>query len=433
MRFDKSKTIFNKAKEYIPGGVNSPVRAFGQVDINPVYIEKAKGAYVFDMDGNKFIDYVGSWGPLILGHADEDVVRVIHKAASRGTSYGACSPFEIEMASMIINYVQSIEMVRMVNSGTEACMSAVRLARAYTGRKKIIKFEGCYHGHSDAFLVKAGSGVLTLGIPGSAGVNENVVADTLIATFNNIDSVYTLFKEYKNEIAAIIIEPVMANAGLILPYQGFLHQLRDLCDENRTVLIFDEVITGFRLARGGAQEHFGIHADLTCLGKIIGGGLPVGAFGGKKEIMELLAPNGPVYQAGTLSGNPIALAAGIMTLKKISRNNFYEKLEEKAMKMEQGIKYILKKHHQDFAVNRIASMWTFFFKQGEVNNYNDAIQSNTQLYADYFKFMFLSGVYLAPSQFEAAFISEAHSMKDIDETLEHIDKYFFKAFHLLSK
>ena len=426
MKTSKSSELYNRACQLIPGGVNSPVRAFKSVGMNPLYIERGEGAYVYDADGNKYLDFVGSWGPLILGHADPDIVAAITEAAAKGTSFGACSPYEVEMAELVHSFFPSMEMVRMVNSGTEATMSAIRLARAFTGRNKIIKFEGCYHGHADSFLIKAGSGLLTLGIPGTPGITEHTAADTLVASFNNIQSVEALLATHSNQVAAIIIEPVMANAGVILPDFNFLGNLRQLATVHNALLIFDEVITGFRVAKGGVQEISGVIPDLTCLGKIIGGGLPVGAFGGRKDIMQQLAPEGPVYQAGTLSGNPLAMAAGIATLKKLQAPRFYEKLNENAIQLELGIIDLLEKHNKKVAINRIGSMFTMFFYSGEVHTYAQAMQSDSQLYARYFREMLEQGIYLAPSQFEASFLSFVHEKTEIDLTLEAMDKVFQK-------
>lgn len=413
MEFKKSEQLYQQAEKIIPGGVNSPVRAFKSIGMNPLYISKGEGAYLYDVDGNRYTDFVGSWGPLILGHAHPDIISAISNAAADGTSFGACTEKEIELASLITSLFPSVEQVRMVNSGTEATMSAIRLARGYTGRNKIIKFEGCYHGHADSFLIKAGSGVLTLGIPGSPGITEGVAKDTLIATYNDIQSVEKLIASNKGEIAALILEPVMGNAGVVLPSDSFLKQIREITEANGIVLIFDEVITGFRVALGGAQQLYHIKPDLTCMGKIIGGGLPVGAFGGKKEIMQCLAPVGPVYQAGTLAGNPIAMAAGIAMLNKLSAPGFYEQLEAKSQKTAQAVADVLKKHGKNYAVNRVGSMSCLFFKEGKVENYAEAMQADAKLYARYFKLMLAQGIYLAPSQFEASFISAAHTDADL--------------------
>ncbi len=420
MNNKKSIAEFQKAIKLIPGGVNSPVRAFKSIDGQPVFIESANGSKVRDIDGNEYIDYVASWGPMILGHAHERVVKVVKQAAENGTSYGAPTILETEMAELIVDMVPSIEMVRMVNSGTEATMSALRLARGYTGREMIIKFEGCYHGHADSFLIRAGSGAITLGLPDSPGVTKGTAKDTLIARYNDLTSVGRLFERYPEEIAAVIVEPVAGNMGVVKPKEGFLKGLRELTEAYGALLIFDEVITGFRLARGGAQEHFGIMPDMTTLGKIIGGGLPVGAYGGRREIMEQLAPAGPVYQAGTLSGNPLAMAAGVTTLKIINETpGFYNKLEEKAARLEAGIRSNIEKTGVKAIVNRIGSLMTLFFTNlPEVNSFDEAIKSDTGKYAAYFKMAAGSGIYLAPSQFECAFVSAAHTDEDIEKTIE---------------
>jgi len=416
MEHSKSLQEFKRSQKLIPGGVNSPVRAFKSINGQPIFIDHGKGSKIFDIDGNQYIDFVSSWGPLILGHAHEEVVEAIKKAAEKGTSYGAPTIIESEMAELIIEMVPSIECVRMVNSGTEATMSALRLARGYTGREKIIKFEGCYHGHADSFLIKAGSGAITLGLPDSPGVTRGTAQDTLIAKYNDIDSVKRLFAENNNQIAAVIIEPVAGNVGVILPEPGFLKALRELATQNGSLLIFDEVITGFRLAKGGAQELFGVLPDITTLGKIIGGGLPVGAYGARMEIMEKLAPAGPIYQAGTLSGNPLAMAAGYKTLEIIKKDaNFYAKLDAKAKKLEDGILKNAKETGNEVIINRKGSMMTLFFnKNGKINSYDDAMKSEPANYAKYFNTALESGIYLAPSQYEAAFVSAAHTDEDIE-------------------
>lgn len=414
----KSETIFQEAKKIIPGGVNSPVRAFRSVGIDPVCIKSGKGSKITDADGRSYIDYVCSWGPLILGHSDPRIVERLKSAAETGTSFGANTEVEVEFAKLITDIYPSIDKVRMVNSGTEATMSAVRLARGYTGRDKIIKFEGCYHGHGDSFLIKAGSGLLTLGIPGSPGITEGTARDTLVAVFNNIESVKELLASNKNQIAAVILEPVMGNAGLIPPKSGFLKELREITAKEGTLLIFDEVITGFRVALGGAQELYGITPDLTTLGKIIGGGLPVGAFGGKKEIMDYLAPDGPVYQAGTLSGNPLAMALGLETVSILKNENPYPELEKRAEKLEDGINGNMKKLGISFTANRVGSMMCLFFTPGKVDSFASAMNSDTNLFTVYFKEMLKQGIYLAPSQFEVGFVSMAHSDGDIDKTIE---------------
>ncbi|MDP4201809.1 MAG: glutamate-1-semialdehyde 2,1-aminomutase [Bacteroidota bacterium] len=419
MNYEKSTAAFAKAKEVIPGGVNSPVRAFKSVGINPVIIESAKGCRIKDIDGNEYIDFVSSWGPLILGHANETILDAITKTAQKGTSFGAPTLLETEMAELIVKMVPSVEKVRMVNSGTEATMSALRLARGYTQRSKIIKFAGNYHGHADSFLIKAGSGAITLGLPDSPGVTAAIAQDTLVATYNDLASVEKLFVEQGNDIAAVIVEPVAGNMGVVPPAKGFLEGLRKLSTEYGAVLIFDEVITGFRLAKGGAQEYFGVTPDLTTLGKIIGGGLPVGAYGGKKEIMDMLAPNGPVYQAGTLSGNPLAMAAGLAMLKTLNETpNFYDELERKAKRLEEGLKANLEKTGVKGIINRVGSLMTLFFTESaQVTSFEEAMTSDTKKYADYFKTSLDSGIYQAPSQFEAMFISQAHTDEDIDRCI----------------
>jgi glutamate-1-semialdehyde 2,1-aminomutase len=420
MNTQNSKTQFNRACEVIPGGVNSPVRAFKSVGGNPILISSAKGSTVTDIDGNSYIDFVSSWGPMILGHAHPTIVATIQKAAELGTSYGAPTIQETEMAELICSMVPSIEMVRMVNSGTEATMSAIRLARAYTKRSKIVKFEGCYHGHADFFLIKAGSGAMTLGIPDSPGVPESIAKDTLTAEYNNLESVEALFAQLGNEIAAIIVEPVAGNMGVVPPNAGFLQGLRDVATKNGSLLVFDEVITGFRLAKGGAQEYYGVMPDLTTLGKIIGGGLPVGAYGGRKEIMQMLAPMGPVYQAGTLSGNPLAMASGLAMLKIINETpDFHKLLDRKAELLEKGLLENLTKAGIPGVINRVGSLITLFFTESKhITSFKEVMTSDRERYAKYFKLSLDAGIYLAPSQFEAAFISAAHSDADIDLTLK---------------
>jgi glutamate-1-semialdehyde 2,1-aminomutase len=424
MKTTKSEKLFKRALNLIPGGVNSPVRAFKSVNSKPLFITKASGSKIWDVDGNKFIDYVMSWGPLILGHAHPEVISAVKNVLKNGTSYGAPTEIEVKLAELIKKMMPSVELVRMVNSGTEATMSAIRLARAYTGRKKIIKFEGCYHGHADSFLVKAGSGATTLGIPSSPGVPDEMAGLTLNAKFNDINSVEKLVKENKNEIACIIVEPVPGNMGVVLPEDDFLLKLRQICDDEKILLIFDEVITGFRLAPGGAQEFFGVKADLTTLGKIIGGGFPVGAYGGKKEIMELIAPSGPVYQAGTLSGNPVAMTAGYTTLKILyeNRKRIYKQLEEKAKTLAENFKAIAQKNNIKIQINQIASMMTVFFAESEVRDYDTALKSDTNKFARFFNLMLENGVYLPPSQFEAMFLSTAHSDDDIEKTIIAFEK-----------
>ncbi len=423
MKTNKSIKLFDKARKYIPGGVNSPVRAFSSVGTKPLFISKAKGAYMWDVDGNKFIDYVGSWGPMILGHSHPRILKAIGQTAKNGTSFGAPTELELKMAKLITELIPSIEMVRMVNSGTEATMSAIRLARAYTGKSKIIKFEGCYHGHGDSFLIKAGSGATTLGTPDSPGITKGIARDTLNAKFNNIESVKELIKAHRPDIAAIIVEPIVGNMGCVPPKQGFLQQLRALCTKEKIVFILDEVMTGFRVALGGAQELYNIKPDLTTLGKIIGGGLPVGAYGGKREIMKMVAPSGPMYQAGTLSGNPLAMAAGYEMLSILSsQKSIYKRLERLARQLEEGIHDNLRRLGLNHRINRVGSMFTLFFTECEVTDYDTAKTSNTKLFARYFQEMLKRGIYLPPSQFEAAFISAAHTEYDIERTVQIISR-----------
>jgi glutamate-1-semialdehyde 2,1-aminomutase len=423
MKTTLSAQLFRKAQKIIPGGVNSPVRAFKSVGTAPRFIARAKGVRLTDVDGNSYLDYVGSWGPMLFGHAHRRIVAAVRKAATKGTSFGAPTEAEVAMAQLICSMVPSIEMVRMVNSGTEATMSAVRLARAYTRREAIIKFEGCYHGHGDSFLIKAGSGAMTFGIPDSPGVPKALAAETLTCRYNDIASVVAAVKGRNGGIAAIIVEPVVGNMGCIPPAKGFLEALRRLCSVEKIVLIFDEVMTGFRLAPGGAQEYYGITPDLTTLGKIIGGGLPVGAYGGKREIMSMIAPNGPVYQAGTLSGNPLAMAAGYEMLCMIrERRSLYRTLEERAASLEAGIAELVKTAGIAARINRVGSMFTLFFTDRDVTDYDSAKSSDTRLFARYFQSMLAEGIYLPPSQFEAAFISAAHTTRDISLTLRAVKK-----------
>jgi glutamate-1-semialdehyde 2,1-aminomutase len=412
-----SENLFNIAKKYIPGGVNSPVRAFKSVGGNPIFMERGAGSKMYDVDGNEFVDYIGSWGPHLFGHNPNFIQEALNAAIERGVSFGTPSELEVRMALLITELVPSIEMVRMVNSGTEATMSAVRVARGFTGKNKIIKFEGCYHGHADYFLIKAGSGALTLGVPTSPGVTPANAADTLVADFNDIDSVKKLVEKHKDDIAAIIVEPVAGNMGVVVSDE-FLKGLRNLCSEENIVLIFDEVMTGFRLAKGGAQEITGVQADLTTFGKIIGGGLPVGAFGGKKEVMQTVAPSGPVYQAGTLSGNPLAMAAGFAALSHIKNNpGIYHQLERLSSKLENGIKENLKTLNKQYAVNRVGSMLCLFFTEENVVDFKSALTSDTQKYGKYFHEMLNRGIYLPPAQYEAYFISTAHTDEDIEKTI----------------
>jgi glutamate-1-semialdehyde 2,1-aminomutase len=419
MNITKSEHLFSEAKKYIPGGVNSPVRAFKSVGGNPLFIKRGTGSKLIDADGNEFIDYIGSWGPHLFGHNPHFIKNALLEAIENGTSFGAPSELEVNIAKLITELVPSVELVRMVNSGTEATMSAVRAARGYTGKEKIIKFEGCYHGHADFFLIKAGSGALTLGIPTSPGVTKGNAADTLIADYNDIESVKKLISANKNQVAAIIIEPVAGNMGVVKASKEFLTDLRNVCSEGKIILIFDEVMSGFRVSKGGAQELFNIKPDLSTFGKIIGGGLPVGAFGGKKEIMEMIAPEGPVYQAGTLSGNPLAMAAGYAALSFIKNNpKLYSELEEKSSYLEKGFKDNLKSLGKNFAFNRVGSMLTLFFVEEEVNDFKTAVKSNTDIFRNYFNEMLNRGIYLPPSQFEALFVSTAHSKEDLDKTIE---------------
>lgn len=418
--YKNSIAAFREAQKHIPGGVNSPVRSFKSVEGDPLFIAKAKGAKVYDIDGNEYIDYVGSWGPMILGHAHQNVIDAIQEVCELGTSFGAPTLLETEMAQMIKRMVPSIESVRMVNSGTEATMSALRLARGFTGRELVMKFEGCYHGHNDSFLIKAGSGALTFGTPNSPGVTTGTAQSTLTAKFNDLESVKQLFEKHGEHIAAVILEPVTGNMGVVEPQKDFLQGVRDLCSEYGTVLIFDEVMTGFRLAAGGAQELLGITPDLTTLGKIIGGGLPVGAYGGKQEIMDQLAPKGPVYQAGTLSGNPLAMAAGMATLRILEQTPFfYNVMDMKAARLANGLKRCLAEAGIPGVVNRVGSMFTLFFTEDkQVTSFDDVMRCDTKRFARFFKLALDGGVYLAPSQFEAGFVSIAHTDELIDQTIE---------------
>ncbi|AJC48926.1 glutamate-1-semialdehyde 2,1-aminomutase [Allofrancisella guangzhouensis] len=423
-----SFNLFEEAKQYIPGGVNSPVRAFKSVKQDfPRFIKSAKGAYIYDVDWNKYIDYIGSWGPMILGHGDDDVLEAIKYQLDNGLSYGAPCKLEVELAKKITQLMPNIEQVRFVNSGTEATMSAVRLARAYTGKNKIIKFEGCYHGHADEFLVAAGSGALSLGQPNSPGVPEDVVKDTLIADFNDAESVKSLFEKYKDEIACIIVEPVAGNMNMILPQNDFLHSLRILCDENQSLLIFDEVMTGFRVALGGAQQVFNVKPDLTTLGKVIGGGMPVGAFGGAKDIMQMVSPAGPVYQAGTLSGNPIAMTAGLTTLEKISKEGFYEELSAKTTKLVDGLNATAENYDFAFHAKSLGGMFGLFFcyEKVQIQTFKDLGKTNLNMFNKFFAHMLENSVYLAPSAYEAGFVSIAHTDQDIEKTIA-LAKTFFQ-------
>jgi glutamate-1-semialdehyde 2,1-aminomutase len=410
--------LYEQACKVIPGGVNSPVRSGKAVKTDPLFIREAKGCRIVDEDGNTFIDYVGSWGPLILGHAHPEVLKALGEVIEKGTSYGIPTRIEVEMAEKVVEMVPSIDMVRMVNSGTEATMSAIRLARGFTGRKKIIKFNGCYHGHADSLLVKAGSGLMTFGIPGTPGVPEEIVQHTIPMSYNDLDGVREMMSRSGEEIAGIIVEPVAANMGVVLPKSGFLEGLREICTELGSLLIFDEVITGFRLAPGGAQELFGIMPDLTCLGKIIGGGLPVGAYGGRREIMERVAPSGDVYQAGTLSGNPLAMSAGLAMLKILDNRELYNDIEKKNRYLCDGLQQAAKTAGVPVELNRIGSLGCGFFTDGKVTDLESAARSDTDAYAVYFQEMLKRGIYLAPSQFEAFFVCTAHEREDLDRTIE---------------
>lgn len=423
IRTSRSDELFNKAQHYIPGGVNSPVRAFGAVGGTPPFIQSAKGAYLTDEDGHRYIDYVGSWGPMVLGHAHPAVLAAVQTAIEQGLSFGAPSAAEVKLAAEICQLMPSIEKVRMVNSGTEATMSAIRLARGATGRDKIVKFEGCYHGHADSMLVKSGSGLLTFGTPSSPGVPEGATQDTLVATYNDLDSVSALFEKHGHTIAAIIVEPIAGNMNLVLPVPGFLEGLRDICDQYHSLLIFDEVITGFRVALGGAQQLYNIRPDLTALGKIIGGGMPVGAYGGRKEIMEQVSPCGPVYQAGTLSGNPVAMTAGLATLKEIQAPNFYNELHAKTTQLVDGI---LQRAHAasiPFVANHTCGLFGLFFSDAEkITRYEQVMNGNAERFKQFFHAMLNAGIYLAPSAFEAGFISSAHQQKEITTTLNTLER-----------
>ncbi|RLB11202.1 MAG: glutamate-1-semialdehyde-2,1-aminomutase [Deltaproteobacteria bacterium] len=427
MKIERSSELFKKAKELIPGGVNSPVRAAKAVDAEPLFIQKGQGCYIWDADGNRYIDYVCSWGPLILGHAYPAVLEAIKEVIQNGTSFGAPTELEVKMAEMITEMIPSVEMVRMVNSGTEATMSAIRLARAYTGREKIIKFDGCYHGHSDSLLVAAGSGVATFGIPGSPGIPEDIAKHTISLPYNNLSSVKEVFDRIGNQIAAVIVEPIAGNMGVVLPEDGFLKGLRDITERYGALLIFDEVITGFRVSSGGAQQLFGIQPDLTCLGKIIGGGFPVGAYGGKKEIMRHISPEGDVYQAGTLSGNPVAMAAGVATLRVLKDKSVYQELERKGKILFDGIKEKAKEKGIAVTVNWIGSMGSVFFTDQKVTDFNSVKKSDTDKFKKFYKEMLSNGIYLAPSPFEAIFVSYAHT----DEALEYTVEAAAHAFEML--
>ena len=427
MQYKRSSTLFKSAQAVIPGGVNSPVRAFKAVGGTPVFVERAKGAYLYDVDGNKLIDYISSWGPMILGHAYDPVINAVKSRADLGTSFGMPTALETQIAELAIDMVPNIDKIRFVNSGTEACMSAVRLARGVTKREKIIKFTGCYHGHSDAFLIQAGSGAVTFGSPSSPGVTKGTAKDTLLAPYNNLEAVAKLFNEYPEEIAAIIIEPVAGNMGCISPAYGFLEGLRSLCDQNNTLFIFDEVMTGFRLAKGGAQELLGIKADIVTFGKVLGGGLPVGAFAAKNEIMSHLAPEGPVYQAGTLSGNPLAMAAGLAMLTALKEDaTIFDRLATKTKYLHEGLTSVLEKENIPHKINRVGSMISLHFTDKEVFDFETAVKGNNQHFNNYFHGMLKEGIYLPPSAFESYFLNDALSIEDIDFTIEALKKIVHK-------
>lgn len=422
-----SEELFDRAVKVIPGGVNSPVRAYGAIGIAPRFIDRADGCHIYDVDGKEYVDYIDSWGPMILGHNFPEVKESVLKACEKGLSFGCATAIEVEMAEFICDHIPHVDMVRMVNSGTEAVMSAVRVARGFTGKNKIIKFAGCYHGHSDAMLVSAGSGVMTSGVPDSAGVPKGCTEDTMTAVYNNLDSVRALMEQADGQTAAVIVEAVGANMGVVPPKKGFLEGLRKLCDEYGALLIFDEVITGFRLAFGGAAEYFGVTPDLVTYGKIIGAGMPVGAYGGRREIMELVSPVGKVYQAGTLSGNPIAMAAGLTQLKYLyEHQEIYKNLEEKGKRLYGGMEKILAEKNLPYHINHVSSLGSLFFTEQEVVDYTSAKSSDTKAFSEYFKGMLAQGIHMAPSQFEAMFLSVAHTDEIIDQTLEAVRNYFTK-------
>ena len=423
MLYKRSSALFAEAEKVIPGGVNSPVRAFKAVGGTPIFAKSAKGAYVFDEDGNRFIDYINSWGPMVLGHAFQPVVDAVIEKAKQGTSFGMPTALETEIAALAISMVPNIDKIRFVNSGTEACMSAIRLARGYTKKDKIIKFAGCYHGHSDSFLIQAGSGAVTFGVPNSPGVTQGTAKDTLLATYNNVESVKTLILANPNEISAIIIEPVAGNMGCIPPKEGFLAGLRQLCDENHILLIFDEVMTGFRLAKGGVQELYGVNADIVTFGKVIGGGLPVGAFAARKEIMNYLAPLGPVYQAGTLSGNPLAMAAGLAMLQALNEDEtVFNRLEEKTIYLENGIRKALLENNILFTINRVGSMISVHFHPEPVFDFQSAAKGDNETFKKFFHGMLNEGIYIAPSAYETWFITDALTYEDLDFTIRSVEK-----------
>ena len=422
-----SEELFDRAVKVIPGGVNSPVRAYGAIGIAPRFIDRADGCHIYDVDGKEYVDYIDSWGPMILGHNFPEVKESVLKACEKGLSFGCATAIEVEMAEFICDHIPHVDMVRMVNSGTEAVMSAVRVARGFTGKNKVIKFAGCYHGHSDAMLVSAGSGVMTSGVPDSAGVPKGCTEDTMTAVYNDLDSVRALMEQADGQTAAVIVEAVGANMGVVPPKKGFLEGLRKLCDEYGVLLIFDEVITGFRLAFGGAAEYFGVTPDLVTYGKIIGAGMPVGAYGGRREIMELVSPVGKVYQAGTLSGNPIAMAAGLTQLKYLyEHQEIYKDLEEKGKRLYGGMEKILAEKNLPYHINYVSSLGSLFFTEQEVVDYTSAKSSDTKAFSEYFKGMLAQGIHMAPSQFEAMFLSVAHTDEIIDQTLEAVRNYFTK-------
>ena len=421
MKTDKSSNLFREAKKLIPGGVNSPVRAFRNVDGEPFFVNQAKGCYIEDVDGNRMIDYVGTWGPAILGHAPECVVEAVNEAAKNGVSFGIPNPYEVDIARLIVDWVPSVEKVRMVSSGTEATMSAVRLARGYTGREKVIKFEGCYHGHVDSLLVAAGSGALTHGKPDSAGIPAGFASETIVLPYNDLEKVAEVFAEFGDQIAAIIVESYPANAGLIFPKDGYLQGLRDITKKYGALFIFDEVMTGFRVAKGGVQELEGITPDLTAMGKVIGGGLPVGAFGGRADIMDYLAPDGPVYQAGTLSGNPLAMAAGLAQLREMERQDGYKKLDQLGAQLEKGIRGLLERKGLPYKFNRVGSMFCLFFTDQEIVNLDSVMTADTDRFRKFFTAMLEQKIYVAPSPYETGFVSLSHGVSEIDETICAMD------------
>ena len=427
MRYERSSKLFHEAKKIIPGGVNSPVRAFKSVGGTPIFIEKAKGAKLYDEDGNIYLDFISSWGPMIFGHAYQPIIEAVNNQAVKGTSYGIPTILETKIASLALNMIPNMDKIRFVNSGTEACMSAIRLARGVTNREKIIKFKGCYHGHSDSFLIEAGSGAITFGSPSSPGVTKGTAKDTLLAEYNNLEDVSNFFSEYPEDIAAIIVEPVAGNMGCIPPVKGFLEGLRTLCNQFDSLLIFDEVMTGFRLAKGGAQELLGINADITTYGKVLGGGLPVGAFSANNEIMQFLAPEGPVYQAGTLSGNPIAMAAGYAMLKELDTNqDIFNRLDEKSKCLEEGFRGILKKKNIPFQINRLGSMFSLHFTKEPVIDFKSSAKGNNNLFNRYFHGMLDEGIYLPPSAFESYFLNDALSIEDVEFTISKFKKVISK-------